>query len=157
MSAIIFTEKQRLSGLWLWIIFLIAIIPLLLIYFFAKEGIIVSSLIIIPIMVLLLLLKLTTTITPDGIRVKFFPLYIFDQEIKWEDISDIYIRKYKPIAEYGGWGVRWSGKNGTAYTTQGYYGIQLVLKNNKKVLIGTQQSTQIEVLISEWKNKFITN
>ncbi|MHC4386604.1 MAG: hypothetical protein ACYSUG_06395, partial [Planctomycetota bacterium] len=55
-----------------------------------------------------------------------------------QDIETIYPRLYSPIAEYGGWGIRF-GKSGGAYNLRGSQGIQLILKNGKNFLIGTQQ------------------
>ncbi len=56
------------------------------------------------------------------------------------DIERYEIRKYKPIMEYGGWGVRLGRRSvGKAYSVRGNIGLQLYLKNGKKVLIGTQR------------------
>ena len=56
------------------------------------------------------------------------------------DIERYEIRKYKPILEYGGWGVKQGKKSvGKAYNVRGNIGLQLYLTNGKKVLIGTQR------------------
>ena len=54
------------------------------------------------------------------------------------EIENVYPREYSPVAEYGGWGIRY-GKSGSAYNMRGNRGIQLELKNGKEFLIGTQQ------------------
>ncbi len=40
-------------------------------------------------------------------------------------MNEFYARKYRPIREYGGWGIRY-GWNGRAYSTSGNEGVQLV-------------------------------
>jgi len=50
------------------------------------------------------------------------------------------VRKYSPIGEYGGWGYRVAGKrSGVAYNISGNMGIQIELKNGKKILLGTRK------------------
>jgi len=54
------------------------------------------------------------------------------------------LRGYSPISEYGGWGMRYSlsGK-GRALNVSGRTGVQLVFKDGKKLLIGTQKADDI--------------
>ena len=81
--------------------------------------------------------KLQTVITEEGIYVRFFPFIFRTRFFAWEDIEKVYIRKYSPVREYGGWGVRLGWKGGIAYNVYGNVGLQLVFKNGKKRLIGT--------------------
>ena len=70
-----------------------------------------------------------------------FPPFIRKmKEISKDQIKSYEIRKYKPIREYGGWGIKKGLKKyGDAYNVQGNIGLQLTLKNGKKVLFGTQR------------------
>lgn len=54
------------------------------------------------------------------------------------------MRLYRPIKEFGGWGMRtaFNGKNGKAYNVSGNVGIQLELKNGSKTLLGTQKGKE---------------
>lgn len=74
----------------------------------------------------------------EGIEILCLPLRCLRRQIAWEEIERIYARTYSPILEYGGWGIR-LGRSGTAYNIRGNQGIQLELKNGKRLLIGTQQ------------------
>jgi hypothetical protein len=67
-------------------------------------------------------------------------------------VEKSYVRTYKPIAEYGGWGLR-SGifGNGQAFNVYGNTGLQLELKNRKKLLFGTQKKYEIEKAIEQIK------
>ena len=82
--------------------------------------------------------KLTTLVRDDGIHVKFFPF--FKEKVFSPDIIKKYeIRKYKPVLEYGGYGLRNSMRNGKAYNMSGNIGLQLYFSSGKKLLIGTKR------------------
>ena len=86
--------------------------------------------------------KLFTKVDEQGIHYQFYPFHRKDRIIPWSDISHCFVRTYKPISEYGGWGykVGLSRKSG-AFNVQGNVGIQIVFKNGKKLLLGTQKET----------------
>lgn len=100
--------------------------------------------------------SLTTVINQEGVYVKFFPFHYKYKFFDWNDIAIAYIRKYSPLMEYGGWGIRQKGlvfrkpfhKN-TAYNMQGNIGLQLEFKDKKKVLIGTQMPEEIQKILEK--------
>ncbi len=59
------------------------------------------------------------------------------RKISWDAIDEVLGRKYKPIVEYGGWGIRWRYKS-WAYTVSGKNGVEF-RKGDYKILIGTQK------------------
>jgi hypothetical protein len=82
--------------------------------------------------------RLHTQVTRDGIRARFRPFHLRYRTWDFNDIHEIHPRRYAPIAEYGGWGIRW-GPAGWAYNVSGDQGIQLVLHSGKRILLGTRQ------------------
>lgn len=90
--------------------------------------------------------NLVTEVGEEGIRVGFPPL--FRRRISWDEIDKAYVRRYKPILEFGGWGIRY-GWGGTAYNVSGNIGLQLELKNGKKLLIGTQMPEELEAAVKK--------
>jgi hypothetical protein len=164
MENIIFQEQQRFS-LWLrWLIYLSmgfsAGITVFAMYKIpATEGShdsweitlgwVVGIGVPIAIAALFLFLKLETYVSRDGIDVRFFPFHIRFKRFRPEDLSEYYARRYRPIWEYGGWGIRYSFRYGKAYNVSGNRGVQLVFKNGKKLLIGTQKPEQLEAAIRE--------
>jgi len=94
---------------------------------------------------LFFLLKLETEVRSDGLYVRYFPFHIRFKRFAADELSEYYARKYKPIREYGGWGIRCGlfGK-GKAYNTSGNKGVQLVFKNGKRLLIGSQKAEELE-------------
>jgi hypothetical protein len=69
--------------------------------------------------------------------------------MKWNEVQQCYIREYSPIFEYGGWGWRYSFSNGRAYNVSGKIGLQIVLKNGKRILIGTQKANKLKEYIEQ--------
>ena len=115
-----------------------------------NEWLILGVMIINSLMALIFLFcKLVTEIDKDGIRVRFFPFLLKEKYFEWKDIEYAYIREYKPLREYGGWGVRYGkGKSGRAYNTKGKIGLQLQFLDGKKLLIGTQIPNDIELYLN---------
>ncbi len=95
-------------------------------------------------------MRLETVVDRSGITYRFFPFHVSAKTITWDNVSKAYIRKYNPIKEYGGWGIRWGafGK-GDAYNMSGSMGLQLELKNGKKLLFGTQRSDDLDQVIEQ--------
>ena len=97
---------------------------------------------------LLIKSKLVTEIDKEAIRYKFYPFILKERKIYWEEIEKAYVRKYKPLLEYGGWGIRLGiGGKGRALNIRGNYGLQLELTSGKSLLIGTQKPEELEVFL----------
>ncbi len=158
MTHLVFEEKQRFNQPWLWVIIigvsllLFIKIPLDLIHSSAEDQpldlsssliIIFSFLFIVALNVLFYSAKLNTKIDGNGIGITFWPFINKPKVFNWDDIKNAYVRKYKPLSEFGGWGIRY-GWNGRAYNTSGNMGLQIILKSGKKILIGTQKPNEIE-------------
>jgi hypothetical protein len=114
------------------------------------------SLAILPLVALLFLnLKLKTRIDEKGIHFQFYPIHFSYRTIAWDEISTCYVRQYNAILEYGGWGFRISfrKKIGSVYNVQGNIGLQIDLKNGKKILIGTQKKEDMQRVIDKYSNK----
>lgn len=95
---------------------------------------------------ILLAFRLITQIRTDGIYVRYAPLQPQFVRYAWTDIREVYLRRYDPLAEYGGWGLR-MGPRGGGYIVPGEWGIQLVLHNDQRILITTNQAEAVtEVL-----------
>ena len=152
MGSLTFKEKQRFDQWGLWIVIIILSLTPLALSFIVEDrmGISISLIAAFPLILLLLFTRLKTEISANGISVKFFPIYVFDKVIKWEEIDRIYIRHYKPLSEFGGWGVRISYKHGMAYNVKGKSGIQIEFKNGKKLLIGTQRPEEAIKIIDQY-------
>lgn len=94
----------------------------------------------------LLSIRLTTEIRDGEIAVQLFPFQWTPQEIPASEIAEIGIRQYRPIREFGGWGLRF-GPGGKALNIRGDMGIQLVLRTGHRLLIGTQRAEEAAVAL----------
>ena len=103
---------------------------------------------------LIFLMRLQTTIYSDCICIRFFPLW--SRKIGFDQIEQCYARKYKPILEYGGWGIRGSFSKGKVYNARGNKGVQLILKNGKKILIGSQKHDELARTMNTAIKNFIS-
>ena len=94
--------------------------------------------------ILFIMLKLETMVRPDGLYARYFPLHLHFKRFSFDDINEYFVRTYRPIREYGGWGIRCGfGDSGKAYNVRGNKGLQLVFKNGKRLLIGSQQPERL--------------
>ena len=156
-----FQETQRLKRVWIWIWLLTNLVLLgVLRYYWHKTTNYDSSLpqlvwaiIFVPLVGVFLLLffaKLETVVDGEGIQYKFVPLHRSKVSISWDDIAKAYVRKYRPIFEYGGWGIRPGifGR-GRAYNVSGNMGLQLVFNNGRKLLLGTKRPEEINNVLSK--------
>ena len=92
------------------------------------------------------MLKLTTEIDKEGIKMNYFPFT--DKALKWEEVKSAEVLDYGFV---GGWGVRIGTKYGTVYNTSGKMGVALILKNGKKICIGTQRVEEMKKIVEDTK------
>jgi hypothetical protein len=86
--------------------------------------------------------RLEVYLNNDGIFYRFLPFIFNFKNIKLAEIETYNFRKYSPIFEYGGWGIRYAFKNGWAFNVSGNMGLQIVKKDKKRILFGTQKPNE---------------
>ena len=162
-TVLIFREQQKFSTWFYWLVILSLVFAALLSLFVLKKKfpgqsspetgevlivVIVGIGIPLAIMLLFLLVKLETQVLSNGLYIRFFPVHIHFKKFSPEDLKECYARQYKPILEYGGWGIRygWFGK-GKVYNIRGNQGVQLVFRSGRKLLIGSQRPQEFEQAI----------
>lgn len=90
--------------------------------------------------------KLTTEVTPQDVKVKI-SLWR-PRRISLRDIERVEAITYRPMRDYGGWGIKYSFKNkGWAYTMSGNRGVRVFLRNGKNVLVGSQRPEELAAAI----------
>jgi hypothetical protein len=152
MKNSIYTEKQSFWTWWLGVLFGVVLYMQLEPIFSGEKNLDSSTIIALGIvgtvLLLMLLLRLRTTIDDHGITIRFFP-FVRKKTWEWEQISEVFVTEYS-IADYGGWGYRVSSK-GKAYNTKGKYGLQLILKNSARIMVGTQNPEVVKQVIEDLK------
>ena len=165
MEKILFSEEQRFNQWWIKLIAMASLLAVLIPFFqgiysevsegkpiangpTSLEGLvvtgIVSVVVIVFVFIVIFTLRLRTKINKEALFVIYSPFKRKWQRITPEEIEKYEIRIYRAKREYGGHGIKTRRRYGTAYTISGNVGMQLYLKNGKKLLIGTQKKQAFE-------------
>ena len=100
--------------------------------------------------------KLKTEITEDEITYSSEIFFSGKTATRFSNVKSITIRKYKPMKEFMGWGVKWNSTT-DCFTMSGDIGLELTLANNKKILIGTQKPAELKLVLENYfKDKLET-
>ena len=158
-----FTEKQRFSQWWIWVLYLfiigtfVAAFVVQVIYKtdfgnnpMSDTGIVIGLAFSLIFVFFFRSIKLETRIDAEGIKVRFFPFRRTFLEIPWNLIAKAELRTYSPLSEFGGWGVR-GIKSDRALTVSGRQGLQLVFVDGRKLLIGTRKAKLLAQILAQLK------
>jgi hypothetical protein len=91
--------------------------------------------------VLLLILRLTVTVDDHGVHVRYRPF--FNRLIPFSEIRAFRARRYRPIREFGGWGIRSGLGKKSAYNAKGDLGVELYLHDMRSIMIGSQRHEEL--------------
>ena len=139
-----FREVQRFRQPWIWV--LLGGVSLLMIAFgpISWGGLVVVG----AVAMLLYSLRLETEVRADGIYLKMWPLHRSARRIPWSEIERYESTQYRPLQEFGGWGIRWTpGK--LAYNVSGDRGIRIERTTGRVVLVGSQCPEELVRAIDE--------
>ena len=162
-TQILFEEEQKFDQKWVRIVLLFVIVPFefLLTYGcykqlflgepFGTSPAFDTGLLIIFISInilftfliwLFLSIKLSVKVDTKNLCIRYYPFV--NKMIPIEKIKSIELRTYKPIAEYGGWGIRLSFKGGgMGYIVSGNEGVRIQPINRGAFLIGSQRAKEL--------------
>lgn len=163
---LIFKEEQSFVGTWMWYLVIgISVVSVGgtavgLVFKHDTEGyvgLIIAAIVTIGLVLLFYTSKLSVSIDQDNLYYRFPPFVSGEKLLSQGDIKEMYVRKYKPIMEYGGWGYRFRFRSGRAMNVAGDVGLQLVLKNGKKLLIGTQKPEAMKEAVRRLKENWGLN
>lgn len=86
-----------------------------------------------------IVLKLEISVDDRHLRFRIYPVHIRFRETALSEISAAEEVKFRPIMEYGGWGIRFR-RNIRAYTMRGNEGVMLTLADSRQILLGSQNT-----------------
>jgi hypothetical protein len=86
-------------------------------------------------------LRLVVEVGEAGISVRYLPLSA--RHFRFSDIERYQARSYKPLQEYGGWGIKGWSLNRIAYNVSGDQGVELTLHDGRQVLLGSQRPQEL--------------
>jgi hypothetical protein len=100
--------------------------------------------------VALMRLKLEVRLDRHALIARYWPLAV--RKIPLPKIKSWEARTYRPIRDYGGWGVRYSlTQRHWVYNVKGNRGVLLELADGKKFMLGSQRAEELAQALAEAK------
>lgn len=95
-------------------------------------------------------IRLTTVVLPGKLIIRYWPLT--KRIIRLRDIQEAQVRTYRPLKEYGGWGIKGWSRHNMAYNMAGDRGVQLVLRDGRRILVGSQRPEELALAIDSQRS-----
>jgi hypothetical protein len=164
-----FTETQRLNLTWLYALLAIEALIIGVILFggnyiswqeiekayFLPVFALLAPLLIVPV---IRNMKMVYRLNSEGIWYKASFLISRQRTFSWSEIKSAYVRKFDALGEYGGWGIKhrlWFKRNDKAYIfNQENRGLQLELKDGRKLLFSTGKAAELELFLINLKTRY---
>ena len=155
-SAPLFREEQRFSQPWLWAIVVVAAVAawigLAAVVLDSDDGAgwpvaIVLLLVAVGLPLLFALGRLTVEVLADRVEIRYRPFIArtlrLDEVVAAESVT------YRPLRDYGGWGIKGWSRRKIAYNVRGDRGALLTLADGRTVLIGSQRADELAAAIRD--------
>ncbi len=96
-----------------------------------------------PMLITLLFMRLDVEVRADHLFIAFGPVKLVRKRIPLKDIESVRGLTYRPIREFGGWGIRPRGSR-TAWTIRGNQAVKVTLRSGKQVYVGSRYPQRLE-------------
>jgi len=151
-DAAVFRERQRFGPWWVWVLLGVGVVAAWTYLVVAVAGdeplagpMVLVATIGIALPVFFAVARLDVAVYDDRVEIDFFPLR--RRTIALRDVAGARARRYRPVREYGGWGIKgWSTKK-IAYNVRGDHGVELTLHDGRTVLIGSQHAGELAAAV----------
>lgn len=152
-----YRERQKMDDIIVYIILAVMALANLIIYRFYQVSDLsffyMSVLTLIFFLLVSTILQLTVNISGEGISYRFFPFHRKEKIIKWDDIKYVELMNFRPLRDYGGYGIRFN-LGSKAYIIRGKKGLKIYWKNDRKPwVIGISDEDKIKEAISVFAPK----
>jgi hypothetical protein len=166
---VIFREVQRFKQRWLWVLIIVSVLAAIGLFArgmvqqlvfgepwgdrpMSDTGLAVTGTLAIlfhlGIIALFAACRLITEVRSDGLYIRLVPFHLSFRRIPLEDLESFAALTYRPIREYGGWGIR-GCRGGTAYNVSGDRGVRLDYATGRHMLIGSQRADELAEAIGK--------
>jgi hypothetical protein len=90
--------------------------------------------------------RLSVEVSPEAVRIHYLPM--LKRHIPLSQIKAVQARRYRPMLEYGGWGIRgwWRGR--VIYSVSGDQCVELELEDGRIVAVGSQHADELAAAIA---------
>lgn len=96
-------------------------------------------------------MKLIIKIDSESFNYRLFPLHIRMHSYRLADIESMETVTYRPILDFGGWGIRW-GRKGKGYIISGKKGIKVHFRTGRPVYFSSDEPEEVVKAYRELKN-----
>lgn len=80
---------------------------------------------------------LDVEVRSDHLFISLGPVHLVRRRIRYADIESVRAVTYRPIREFGGWGIRWRGRR-TAWTIRGNQAVAITLQSGREIYVGSR-------------------
>ena len=147
-----FEETQRFRSPWLWAVLLLAAAPLWVVFGIqviggrpigsppAPNAALWAFFLLLGVGLPLFFwwLRLRVTVTEEALVIRFRPFPT--KTIAHGDIESATATTYRPIRQFGGWGLRYGPDFGWVYSVSGTKGVAVTLTDQRRLMIGSQRA-----------------
>jgi hypothetical protein len=92
-------------------------------------------------------LRMITEVTPAEVRVWFGWLPTYRRVVPIAGIKGVEVVRYRPFADYGGWGIRRGRDGERVLNARGDRGVRLHLADGTRLLIGSQRPEELAAVL----------
>jgi len=149
-----FHEEQKPGQMWTVLAIAAAVLVLVLVLPQAAVlpiGVVLLLLITLAVPVLLLAARSIVDVDREQITIRFRFIWP-TRRIAIRDVRRAYALKYRPLIDYGGYGVR-LGLKGWAYNVSGDEGVLVEMDGGSRLMIGSQRPRELESAIAAAKRE----
>jgi len=90
----------------------------------------------------LISMKLIIKIDSESFRYQLFPLHLRMHSYRLADIESIERVDFRPILDFGGWGIRW-GRKGKGYIISGKKGVKVNFRTGRPVYFSSDEPEEV--------------
>ena len=87
-------------------------------------------------------MRLDVEVRADHIFIAFGPVHLIRKRIHLSEIESVRGLTYRPLVEFGGWGIRWR-PNRTAWTIRGNQAAAVTLKGGRQIYVGSEHPQRL--------------
>ena len=164
----VFIEKQRLDVLWVKILmFSSAILAIMSMFiserkFASAEAVVWFTAFFIAgitglIYYMIFEIPAYTKVDNHGIHYKYRPWVWNYKLIRWNEVNNVEIKAISPVADFGGWGYRFTFRKGNGIILNSKNAMVITKTNGKKMTITTDRKLELEKAIAQLQNTNIYN
>jgi hypothetical protein len=106
-----------------------------------------AALLLVQAMLIVGVLRMTTEVTATHVRVWFGWIPTYRRVFAVAAVQRLEVVSYRPIADYGGWGIRRGRDGERVLNARGNRGVRLDLSDGSRLLIGSQRPEALAVAL----------